>query len=51
MPSPVYAYVVAFTMLAVCGSIAITFVKIVNKFDSPEPRADQPESDVHAHAA
>jgi hypothetical protein len=50
MPSPVYAYVVAFTMLAVCGLIAMTFVKVVSKFDGPEPRVEK-QSDVHAHAA
>ena len=47
MLSPAFAYVVALTMLAVCGVIAITFVK---GFDAHEPHVDT-KPDVHAHAA
>jgi hypothetical protein len=37
-------------MLSICGLIAITFVKVIDAFDGPEPRAEK-TPDVHAHAA
>lgn len=50
MLSPAFASVVALTMLAVCGVIAVTFVKIVNSFDAHEPHVET-KPNVHAHAA
>jgi hypothetical protein len=37
-------------MLAVCGLIAVTFVKVVNSFDAPETHVET-KPDAHAHAA
>ena len=38
MPAPVAAYVVAITMLLLCGACALTLMRVIDHFDPPEAR-------------
>ena len=45
MPGPIAAYVVAFSMLLLCGLCAFAIMRTIDHFDPPEVR-DLPE---HRH--
>lgn len=38
MPGPIAAYLVAFSMLLICGLCALAIIRTINRFDPPEVR-------------
>ena len=46
MLSAPFAYAIALIVLALCGLIALTFVKVVNRFDGTDQQT-KANSDVH----